>query len=40
MSFSEWVRMDVAYIRRRTLLNDIRIILQTIPAVLLRRGAR
>jgi lipopolysaccharide/colanic/teichoic acid biosynthesis glycosyltransferase len=32
--------MDVAYIRRRTLLNDIRIILQTIPAVLLRRGAR
>jgi lipopolysaccharide/colanic/teichoic acid biosynthesis glycosyltransferase len=40
VSFSEWVRMDVAYIRRRTLLNDIRIILQTIPAVLLRRGAR
>jgi lipopolysaccharide/colanic/teichoic acid biosynthesis glycosyltransferase len=40
VSFSEWVRMDVAYIRRRTLFNDIRIILQTIPAVLLRRGAR
>ena len=40
VSLSEWVRMDVAYIRRRTLLNDIRIILQTIPAVLFRRGAR
>ncbi len=40
VSFSEWVRMDVTYIRRRSLLNDIRIMLQTIPAVLLRRGAR
>jgi lipopolysaccharide/colanic/teichoic acid biosynthesis glycosyltransferase len=40
VSFSEWVRMDVAYIRRRTLFNDVRIILQTIPAVLFRRGAR
>jgi lipopolysaccharide/colanic/teichoic acid biosynthesis glycosyltransferase len=40
VSFSEWVRMDVAYIRRRTLLHDLRIMLQTIPAVLLRRGAR
>ena len=40
VSFSDWVRMDVAYIRRRTLLNDIRILLQTVPAVLLRKGAR
>jgi lipopolysaccharide/colanic/teichoic acid biosynthesis glycosyltransferase len=40
VSFAEWVRMDVAYIRRRTLFNDLRIIAQTIPAVLLRRGAR
>ena len=40
VSFAEWVRMDVAYIRRRTLFNDVRILLQTIPAVLLRRGAR
>lgn len=40
VSFAEWVRMDVAYIRRRTLFNDLRIIVQTIPAVLLRRGAR
>jgi lipopolysaccharide/colanic/teichoic acid biosynthesis glycosyltransferase len=40
VSFSEWVRMDVAYIRRRTLWNDIRILVEPIPAVLLRKGAR
>ncbi len=39
VSFAEWVRMDVAYIRRRTLLHDLRLIAATIPAVLLRRGA-
>lgn len=39
VSFAEWVRMDVSYIRRRTFFQDIRILLQTIPAVLLRRGA-
>jgi lipopolysaccharide/colanic/teichoic acid biosynthesis glycosyltransferase len=38
VSFSEWVRMDVAYIRRRTLFNDVRIILQTIPAMLFGKG--
>ena len=40
VSFAEWVRMDVTYIRRRTLLNDVAILAQTIPAVLMRRGAR
>ena len=40
VSFADWVRMDVNYIRRRTLWNDIKIIAATIPAVLLRRGAR
>lgn len=39
VSFADWVRMDVAYIRRRTFFQDLRILLQTIPAVLLRRGA-
>ncbi len=39
VSFADWVRMDVAYIRRRTFFQDIRLILATIPAVLLRRGA-
>lgn len=39
VSFADWVRMDVAYIRRRTFFQDLRILLQTIPAVILRRGA-
>jgi lipopolysaccharide/colanic/teichoic acid biosynthesis glycosyltransferase len=40
VSFAEWVRMDVAYIRRRTFWHDLVILAQTVPAVLLRRGAR
>jgi lipopolysaccharide/colanic/teichoic acid biosynthesis glycosyltransferase len=40
VAFNDWVRMDVSYIRRRNLFNDLVIMAQTIPAVLLRRGAR
>jgi lipopolysaccharide/colanic/teichoic acid biosynthesis glycosyltransferase len=40
VSFSDWVRMDVEYMRRRTILHDLIILFSTIPAVLLRRGAR
>lgn len=40
VSFADWVRMDMSYIRRRTLFNDLRILLQTVPAVLMRKGAR
>ena len=40
VTFAEWMRMDVAYIRRRTFLHDMKILMQTIPAVLLRRGAK
>lgn len=40
VTFDEWVRMDVAYMRRRTLAHDLWLLLITIPAVLLRRGAR
>ena len=40
VTFAEWVRMDVGYIRRRTLWHDVKILAQTVPAVLLRRGAR
>ena len=40
VTFAEWVRMDVSYMRARTILHDLSILLQTIPAVLLRRGAR
>jgi lipopolysaccharide/colanic/teichoic acid biosynthesis glycosyltransferase len=37
--FDEWMRMDIQYIRGRSLLRDIKLLLATIPAVLFRRGA-
>ena len=40
VTFAEWVRMDVEYIRRRTFFHDLSLLLQTVPAVLMRRGAR
>jgi lipopolysaccharide/colanic/teichoic acid biosynthesis glycosyltransferase len=39
VSFDDWARMDIRYIRTRALANDVKLILQTFPAVLLRRGA-
>jgi len=40
VSFAEWVRMDVRYIRSRSLWRDLVLLLLTVPAVLLRRGAQ
>ena len=40
VTFDEWVRMDVKYMRRRTLLHDLLIMIRTVPAVLLKRGAK
>jgi lipopolysaccharide/colanic/teichoic acid biosynthesis glycosyltransferase len=40
VSFAEWIRMDLRYIRRRSFFQDIKLILQTVPAVLFQRGAR
>jgi lipopolysaccharide/colanic/teichoic acid biosynthesis glycosyltransferase len=40
VTFDEWVRMDINYIRRRNIRHDLSILAQTIPAVLLRKGAR
>jgi lipopolysaccharide/colanic/teichoic acid biosynthesis glycosyltransferase len=39
VSFAEWIRMDIEYIRSRSLINDVKLIAQTVPAVALRRGA-
>ena len=39
ISYNERVRLDMYYIRNWTIWLDIQIIVQTIPAVLLRRGA-
>jgi len=40
VSFEEWMRMDLGYIRRYQLWSDIKLIFATVPAVLLRRGAK
>jgi lipopolysaccharide/colanic/teichoic acid biosynthesis glycosyltransferase len=40
VTFAEWVRMDLEYLQNRGLFSDLAILLQTIPAVLKRRGAR
>ena len=39
VSFADWVRMDVQYIRTRSLAGDVKLLLQTVPAVVLRKGA-
>jgi lipopolysaccharide/colanic/teichoic acid biosynthesis glycosyltransferase len=39
VSFEEWVRMDVEYVNSRTLIHDLKLLVQTVPAVALRRGA-
>ena len=38
VSFADWVRMDVRYIRSRSLLSDLRLILATLPAMVARKG--
>lgn len=40
VSFVEWMRMDMKYIQRRSLFEDVYLMFATIPAVLLRRGAK
>jgi|HubBroStandDraft_6_1064221.scaffolds.fasta_scaffold69614_2 lipopolysaccharide/colanic/teichoic acid biosynthesis glycosyltransferase len=37
--FDQWMRMDIEYIGKRSLWADFKLLLQTIPAVLFRRGA-
>ncbi len=37
--FTEWMRMDLRYIQSRSIRTDLGLLLQTIPAVVLRRGA-
>ncbi|HEV7301962.1 MAG TPA: sugar transferase [Tepidisphaeraceae bacterium] len=39
VTFAEWMRMDLRYIRRRTLWHDMSLIAQTVKSVLMRRGA-
>jgi lipopolysaccharide/colanic/teichoic acid biosynthesis glycosyltransferase len=37
--FDKWVRQDIEYIRNRSMLLDVKLIMLTIPAVVRRRGA-
>jgi lipopolysaccharide/colanic/teichoic acid biosynthesis glycosyltransferase len=39
IGFQEWMRLDLEYIRHRSLKLDVQILLRTIPAVLSREGA-
>lgn len=39
VSFDEWVELDLEYIRNQSLLLDLKILLKTIPAVLIGSGA-
>ena len=38
VSFAEWIRMDRRYIRARNVWIDLKLILMTVPSVILRRG--
>ena len=38
VSLEGMVRLDLLYVRRRSLLLDLKLLLQTVPIVLLRRG--
>jgi lipopolysaccharide/colanic/teichoic acid biosynthesis glycosyltransferase len=40
VSFADWVRMDLRYVRALSLWQDVKLLIQTVPAVLLRRGAQ
>ena len=39
-SFENWVRLDIEYARNHSFMLDVKILLQTLPAVLSRRGAK
>lgn len=40
VTFREWVLMDLRYVHRRSLWTDVKLLAATVPAVLLRRGAK
>ncbi|MCK4410370.1 MAG: sugar transferase [Candidatus Eisenbacteria sp.] len=39
IGFTEWMRLDIEYIRRQSFAVDVKILARTLPAVLLRKGA-
>ena len=39
VSFADWVRMDVEYIENQSIGADLKLLLLTVPAIVLRKGA-
>jgi len=39
IGFNEWMRLDLEYIKKRSYVTDLKIMLKTIPAVIARKGA-
>lgn len=39
VSFADWMRMDLHYVRSASLKQDLQLMLMTVPAVLMQRGA-
>ena len=40
VSFESWMRMDLKYLRRRSFIYDLQLLLSTIPSLVLSRGPR
>ena len=38
VTFTQWMRMDLRYIRSRAFWPDLKLILMTIPTMILRKG--
>jgi lipopolysaccharide/colanic/teichoic acid biosynthesis glycosyltransferase len=40
VAFDEWMRMDLEYVRHRSLLCDLKLLAMTAPAIIVSRGPR
>ncbi len=39
IGFQEWMRLDLEYVRKRSYVTDLKIMMKTVPAVIARKGA-
>ena len=40
VTFDEWVRMDLCYVKKRGVVEDLRLLAMTLPSLLIQRGLR
>jgi lipopolysaccharide/colanic/teichoic acid biosynthesis glycosyltransferase len=40
VSFDDWMRMDLQYVRRRSLIYDLSLLISTAPSMITSRGPR